>query len=223
MKDNALALFDYAGLALGSKATSVIFTTETTWGVQFKGDSKIQTTSDPVELNDWISKGGTIVTKKQVTKQGKQSESRNALGLKGKDNADQWEATKRDAEVFAFRMFKQEINSMDETQIGLKRLSQKIGTDGLLDTTVRFKQVPLKQATITIEQVMKAFGISRDQAIAKFAADGVLPKGGFTTNVSSEVVPPAQLPEKSEGMKDLIAEANHTDKQAAKGNKGSTK
>ena len=110
--------------------------------------------------------------------------------------------------------FFQRVNAMDENQIGLKRLSEKIGTDGMLDTTVRFKQVPFKQATISIEQVMEVFKISREEAIAKFAKAGIMPAGGFT-NVTSEVVPPAQIAAPaSEGLKEVQKEAEATEKAA---------
>lgn len=207
MKNNALTLFDYAGLALGTDAVGTVFVQE----------------KKPI-----LNKDGKQVGSVTITKLNKVSDARTNLQLKGKENNEEWLRTQQQARVYAFRRIKQHLNAMDENRLGLMRFSEKRAADGLLDMTMRIKEVPLKQSEYSIEDIMRGFECTREEAILRMAKAGLRPR---STEVESEVVPPPQI---SDGIAELQKEAEFTDKQAeqqpqqppveapkGKGNKGS--
>jgi len=193
MSNKALALFDYAGLALSSDTAGTVFTSET----------------KPV-----LNKEGKQVGSTTTLKLRKATEARETLQLKGKDNKEEWERQQKLARVYAFKRTMAHLASLDADQLGLMRFSQKTGADGLLDMSLRIKQVRLKEDAHTLDEIIDAFfpnmprEEAREKALAMFAKSGTRPKG---MDVSSEVVPPKAI---TEGVEDLQKEAIETERQA---------
>lgn len=220
MKDNqALTLFEHVGLVAGNAKAEAVFTTEITTSILPKDKGEVVKTQDPAVVARMVAEGGTIVGRKSVVKQVKQTDARTALQLGGKINQGRWDMTKREAEMFAARAIRARLAVMDWDRVGLKRFSETIGKDGLTVMDIKLKELPLKEASITLEAAVLAWKgkYTREQVIEMFALAGIKPKGvNVDVNIQSEVVPPQQI---SEGMKEVIAEADATDKAEAKGNK----
>lgn len=216
-----MTLFEHAGMVSGNKQAEVLFTTEVTSYVLPKDAKTPIQTQDADEVQRLLEAGGTIVGRKTVMKQGKQSDVRTALSLKGKDNQTQWEMTKREAEIFAAGVVMRRLATLDMSRIGLKRYSERVGADGLTTFDIKLKAHAVKEAAITLEQAIEAWPhMTREQIVKMFAMAGIRPKG-MTVNVdvNSTPIEPKALPQPSEGVKDLQKEADATDKAAAKGAK----
>jgi hypothetical protein len=217
MKETALTLFEHSGLVAGNAKAEAIFTTEVTTFVLPKGSKEVSKTTDMEEVAKLVALGGVIVGRKSVVKQTKQADARTVLSLKGKDNQPQWEMTRREAERFGANIIRNRLATMDWDKVGLKRFAETIGKDGLTVLDIKLKELPIKEASITLEQAVEAWkGImTREQVIEMFAKAGIRPKG-VNVEVKSEVVPPAQL---SEGVKEVAKEAAATEKQVERNSK----
>jgi len=218
MKNDAMTLFEHVGMVSGNTNAEVLFTTEVTSYILPKDSKSTVQTSDPEEVQRLLDAGGTIVGRKTVMKQGKQSEVRTALSLKGKDNQAQWEMTKREAEIFAAGVIMRRLATLDMSRIGLKRYSERVGADGLTTFDIKLKAHAVKEAAVTLEQAIAAWPhMTREQIVKMFAMAGIRPKGATVdVDVNSTPIPPKEI---TEGVRDLITEANATDKAAAKGSK----
>jgi hypothetical protein len=211
MKDNAMTLFEHAGMVTGNKGAEVLFTTEVTSYILPKDSKTAVPTQDPEEVERLLQAGGTLVGRKTVLKQGKQSEVRTALSMKGKDNQAQWEMTKRDAEIFAAGVIMRRLATLDMSRIGLKRYAERIGADGLTTFDIKLKEHTIKEAAITLEQAIVAWPhMTREQIVKMFAMAGIRPKG-MTVDVNITPVEPKGI---TEGVADLQKEALATEKAA---------
>ena len=156
-----------------------------------------------------VNKAGVVVGSKTVVKLAKASDARDRLQLKGKANQDEWIEEQQKAKVLAFRKLKAHLLTLDETRLGLVRFQEKTGADGLLDMSLRIKEVPQKPTLLTPEQVARAWGIPLAEAMEKLKAAGLTPRN--TVEVQSEVLPPKEI---TAGVKEVAKEAEATEAMA---------